>query len=159
MLADRYYVLIITRSFLLHCRGSAWGAANGIWVGIIVTGELADLLILGIILLRLTPYALSKKDRTTIVVNTSIMGVLITLFVPFVVITSGVDGGYPGFGSGRLLTSALDLAAAYYLLLLCAAAYTTAVLLFSVMILRRGNTTVIQSQWRYWFNYPVLTTA
>ncbi len=147
ILVDRSYILAVVYGFLLHC-GDNFGALPGIWTAIHVTSELQDLVILGIILLYLTPYELRKEDRIRITkvvrrANVCIMAVVVALFVPFVVITS--IEGYRLYSSGTLANSFFDLPAAYYLLLLCAAVYGAVVLLLSVGIVGQGNTTVIQA--------------
>ncbi|KAH0566178.1 hypothetical protein GP486_000431 [Trichoglossum hirsutum] len=150
MLIYSSYILLITDDFLYHC-SDTWDALDGIWVGFNVIFELKDLLILGIILLRLTPYVLKETSRTRHLTRNAtvfIMAVIVALFVPFVVLISVSTVGYQGFRSEHIVTSSMKLAAAYYFLLLCAAVCVALVLLYSVAILEIGRTlsAVIQSR-------------
>lgn len=150
---DRSYILAIIFEFTFYCSDTSPFALGGVWIGSFLTGSITDLLVLGIILLCLTPYVLKRANQVTKVanyVNASIMAVVVALFVPFVIITSIVN--YSSFISDDsylqpITTSALDIAAAYYLLLLCAAVCGAIVLFSSVGILGEANTlnTVNQS--------------
>jgi hypothetical protein len=80
-----------------------------------------------------------------------IIAVIVTLFIPFVIVDSlYYYGGSEDYSIVlNMSTAALNLAAAYYFLLLCAATYNACILLFYQYMQSQGSNSIVIQALKY----------